>query len=193
MADRPLRALDRRDLWLADYRFGLRLNECGTVVSVGDGVAWITGLPSAGLEDLVAIEGGGEALIYHLEPERIGVILLDASTRLCAGARAMLCGRPLQIGVGDGLLGRVVDPLGRPLDGGDAAQTDTLRALDDVSPPLMRRAFVQRPLYTGCKIVDTLIPIGRGSSSATTAPAKARSHWTPCCANRASPSAASMC
>lgn len=155
-------AMDRRERWLTDYRFGLRMHERGTVVSVGDGIAWITGLPSAAMEDLVQLEGGGEALIYHLEPDRIGVILLDAQNTLCTGARATLSGRSLQIGVGDALLGRVVDPLGRPLDGGEPPQTDALRALDGNSPPLVRRAFVQRPLYTGNKIVDTLIPIGRG-------------------------------
>ncbi len=156
------RALDRREHWLAGYGFGLRVHESGTVVSIGDGVAWIAGLPSAALDDIVTIEGGGEALIYHLGPERIGVILLDTSAWLRAGARVRLSGRQLQMGVGDALLGRVVDPLGRPLDGGDVPRTETLRALDDVSPPLMHRAFVQRPLYTGNKIVDTLIPIGRG-------------------------------
>ncbi|HET7331103.1 F0F1 ATP synthase subunit alpha [Dyella sp.] len=163
MADRQQAlALDRRDHWLTDYRFGLRLRECGTVVSVGDGVAWISGLPSAALDDIVVLEGGGEALIYHLEPDRIGVILLDPGIDLRAGVRAMLSGRQLQIGVGEGLLGRVVDPLGHPLDGNDMPQTDALRALDGVSPPLMRRTFVQRPLYTGNKVIDTLIPIGRG-------------------------------
>ncbi|HUB90359.1 MAG TPA: F0F1 ATP synthase subunit alpha [Dyella sp.] len=161
MADAQL-ALDRREHWLADYRFGMRMHECGTLVSVGDGVAWITGLPSAGLEDIVVLEGGAEALIYHLAPERIGVILLDADARLHAGARATLSGRQLQIGISDDWLGRVLDPLGRPLDGGDAPRADSLRTIDGMSPPLMRRAFVQRPLYTGNKIVDTLIPIGRG-------------------------------
>jgi len=158
----PSFVLDRREHWLADYGFGLRVHECGTVVSVGDGVAWLVGLPSACLDDIVALENGGDALIYHLEPDRIGLILLDASTGLRAGARARLSGRQLKIGVGDALLGRIVDPLGRPLDGGDTPATDTMRALDDVSPPLMHRAFVQRPLYTGNKIVDTLLPIGRG-------------------------------
>ncbi|WP_426664349.1 F0F1 ATP synthase subunit alpha [Rhodanobacter aciditrophus] len=156
------RALDRREQWLADYGFGLRVHESGTVVSIGDGVAWLSGLPSAALDDIVSIEDGGDALIYHLEPDRIGVILLDADSRLRAGARATLSGRQLQIGVGDALLGRVVDPLGRPLDGGEAPRTAAMRALDDVSPPLIHRAFVQRPLYSGNKIVDTLIPIGRG-------------------------------
>jgi len=155
-------ALDRRERWLTDYRFGLRMSERGTVVSVGDGVAWIAGLPSARLEDIVVLEGGGEGLIYHLEPERIGIILLDADCGLRAGVRAMLSGRQLQIGVSDDLLGRVLDPLGRPLDGGPLPRIDALRMLDGASPPLMRRAFVQRPLYTGNKIVDTLIPIGRG-------------------------------
>ncbi len=154
--------LARRERWLGDYRFGLRLSEYGRVLSVGDGVAWIEGLPTAALDDIVVIEGGSEALVYHLAAERIGAILLDGGRPLTAGARAALTDRRLEIGVGDSLLGRVVDPLGRPLDGADAPQTALRRLLDATSPPLIERDFVQRPLYTGNRVLDTLIPIGRG-------------------------------
>ena len=154
--------LARRQRWLGGYRFGLRLNEYGRVMSVADGVAWIEGLPTAGLDDIVVLEGGIEALVYHLAPERIGAILLDGGRALTAGARAALTDRRLEIGVGDSLLGRVVDPLGRPLDGADAPQTVLKRLLDATSPPLIERDFVQRPLYTGNRVLDTLIPIGRG-------------------------------
>jgi F-type H+-transporting ATPase subunit alpha len=164
MADASTRELPlaRRERWLGDYRFGLRLSEYGRVLSVGDGVAWIEGLPTAALDDIVIIEGGSEALVYHLAPERIGAILLDGGRTLTAGARAALTDRRLEIGVGDTLLGRVVDPLGRPLDGADAPQTVLTRLLDATSPPLIERDFVQRPLYTGNRVLDTLIPIGRG-------------------------------
>src|SRR5512143_2827570 len=154
--------LARRQRWLGGYRFGLRLNEYGRVMSVADGVAWIEGLPTAGLDDIVVLEGGIDALVYHLTPERIGAILLDGGRALTAGARAALTDRRLEIGVGDSLLGRVVDPLGRPLDGADAPQTVLKRLLDATSPPLIERDFVQRPLYTGNRVLDTLIPIGRG-------------------------------
>jgi F-type H+/Na+-transporting ATPase subunit alpha len=154
--------LQVRDHWLADYRFELRVRESGTVVSIGDGVVWIRGLPSAALEDIVILEDGGDALIYHLAPDRIGAILLDAGRSPRAGARATLSGKRLQIGTGDALLGRVVDPLGRPLDGGDAPRTGAVRDLEGPSPSLLRRTFVDRPLFTGNKILDTLVPIGRG-------------------------------
>lgn len=154
--------LDRRDHWLADYRFRLRLNEYGRVLSVGDGVAWIEGLSTAGLDDIVVLEDGTEALVYHLAPERIGAILLDSGSNLMAGARAALTDRRLEIGVGDALLGRVLDPLGRPLDNAPPPRTVLKRLLDATSPPLIERDFVQRPLYTGNRVLDTLIPIGRG-------------------------------
>jgi F-type H+-transporting ATPase subunit alpha len=158
-ADLPL---DRRERWLAGYRFGVRVNEYGRLLSVGDGVAWIEGLPNAALEDIIVLDGGAEALVYQLAPQRIGAILLDSGGALTAGARATLTDRRLEIGVGDTLLGRVLDPLGRPLDGAEPPRTVLRRPLDATSPPLIERDFVQRPLYTGNRVLDTLIPIGRG-------------------------------
>ncbi len=148
--------------WLERYRYGLRLSEQGTVVSVGDGIAWITGLPSASMEEVVQLEDGSSALVFHLARNQMGAILLRQTERLTAGTSVFLTGRRLSIGVGDDLLGRVIDPLGAPLDGGGPLNPGVRRLLDVRSPPIIARDFVVQPMYTGNKIVDTLIPIGKG-------------------------------
>lgn len=159
VVDSPLAAQAQ---WLKSYRFGLRLSEQGTVVSVGDGIAWISGLPSARMDEIVQMEDGSNALVFHLARNRMGAILLRQTERLTAGTSAFLTGRRLSIAVGDGLLGRVVDPLGAPLDGGGLLDSGARRLLDVRSPPIIARDFVAQPMYTGSKIVDTLIPIGKG-------------------------------
>jgi F-type H+-transporting ATPase subunit alpha len=158
-ADSPLAAQAQ---WLSRYRYGLRLSEQGTVVSVGDGIAWVSGLPSARMDEIVQLDDGSSALVFHLARNRIGAILLRQTERLTAGTPAYLTGRRLSIGVGNGLLGRVIDPLGAPLDDGGQLAPATHRSLDVRSPPIIARDFVTQPLYTGNKIVDTLIPIGKG-------------------------------
>ena len=158
-ADSPLAAQAQ---WLAQYRYALRLSEQGTVASVGDGIAWISGLPSARMDEIVQMEDGSSALVFHLTRSRIGAILLRQTERLTAGTSAFLTGRRLSIGVGDDLLGRVIDPLGAPLDDGGPLNPHTHRLLDVRSPPIIARDFVEQPMYTGNKIVDTLIPIGKG-------------------------------
>ena len=147
---------------LRDYTFRLRLSEQGRVVSVGDGIAWISGLPSASMDEIILLGDGSEALVFHLASDEVGTILLRQTDRLSAGAVAHLSGRRLDIGVGDDLIGRVIDPLGNPLDGRSAPQPAARRNLDVASPPIVVRDFVSRPLQTGNKIVDTLIPIGKG-------------------------------
>jgi len=144
------------------YRFGLRLTEYGRVLSVGDGIAWIGGLPSAAMDELLWFEDGSRGLVFHLGRQRIGAILLEQSPRLTSGAAAYPGGRRLSLGVGEALLGRVIDPLGNPLDGRPAPDTLLRRELDVPSPPIVARDFVDRPLYTGTRIVDTLVPLGRG-------------------------------
>ena len=158
-ADSPLAAQAQ---WLSRYRYGLRLSEQGTVVSVGDGIAWISGLPSVSMDEIVRLEDGSSALVFHLARNQVGAILLHQTERLTAGTPAHLTGRRLSIGVGDGLLGRVIDPLGMPLDDGGPLTLSARRLLDVRSPPIIARDFVVQPLYTGNKIVDTLIPIGKG-------------------------------
>ena len=161
-AERPGSPLARQAAWLADYRPGLRVVEQGKVAAVGDGIAWIEGLPSAAMDEILALEDGSEALVFHLGSRRLGAILLHQGEGLTAGAAARLTGRQLTLGVGDAYLGRVVDPLGRPLDGGPALETGGRRPLEAPSPPIVARDFVTRPLVTGCKILDTLVPIGKG-------------------------------
>jgi F-type H+-transporting ATPase subunit alpha len=144
------------------YRLQLRISEIGKLVAIGDGIAWIEGLPSAAMDEILRFEDGSEALVFHLGVRRIGTILLSQKGSLAAGASAHLTGRRLDIGVGNAYLGRVVDPLGRPLDGGPPPETHHRRNLEVPSPPIIARDFVARPLLTGNKMVDTMIPIGKG-------------------------------
>jgi len=145
-----------------DYRPALRVIERGRVSSVGDGIVWIEGLPSARMDAILRIDDGSEALVFHLTPERIGAILLTSTPALMAGCEAYLSDAQLTMPTGDALLGRVVDPLAHVLDGGEAIDCNGRRVVDGDSPPIVARDFVDRPLYTGSKVVDTLIPVGRG-------------------------------
>ena len=154
--------LTRRAGWIEHYDFRLRFSERGTVVSLGDGIVWVEGLPSAAIDDLVVFEEGSRALVFHLGQQVIGGILLHQTGQLTAGTGAQLSGLRLSIPVGETLLGRVVDPLGFPLDGLPPAECPTRRPLFAPAPPITARDFVSRPLYTGNKIVDIMIPIGKG-------------------------------
>ncbi len=144
------------------YHPGLRLSERGRVTFVGDGVAWVDGLPSAAAEEIVRFEDGSRGMVFELQKERLGVILLDQEARISSGSVVSHTGERLQIGVGDALQERVVDPLGKPLDGLSPPEAQGVALLEIASPPIVARDFVRYPLYTGCKVVDTLIPIGRG-------------------------------
>jgi len=155
-------ALDRQSVWLESYRFDLRVSERGSVVSVGDGIAWISGLPSAAMDDLLLLDDGSQAMVFDLNRGLLGAILLRATDNLTAGAAVSLARHTLSVPVGDGLLGRVVDPLGTPLDGSSGIPHDGRQPLDRHSPPIVARDFVHEPLYTGIKIIDTLVPIGKG-------------------------------
>lgn len=144
------------------YRFGLRLSERGSVIGIGDGIAWIRGLPSAHLDELIGFEDGSTGLVFQLGKGVLGAILLSQQHGVTAGMSVTHIGRSLEVGVGDALLGHVVDPLGNPLDGLPPSNLQEFRCLESAAPPIIERDFVSEPLYTGCKIVDALIPIGRG-------------------------------
>jgi F-type H+-transporting ATPase subunit alpha len=165
MPDQPLapnQLLAGRTDWLRNYHFQLRVFEQGIVVAVGDGVAWIEGLPSAAMDEILDLEDGSRAMVFQLEEQVLGAILLQQTSRLTAGTIAHLSGRRMDIPTGDALIGRVIDPLGTSLDGLDRPDCSVTRPLDVLSPPITSRDFVHQPLYTGNKIVDTLIPIGKG-------------------------------
>jgi len=154
--------LARQSSWLEEYQLELRIAERGNVLSVGDGITWISGLPSASMDDILDLEDGSRAMVFDLTENRIGAVLLHETNELTAGTPAHLTGRLLSLPVGDALLGRVIDPLGAPLDS-DSEPTPTVwQRLETPSPSITARDFVHAPLYTGIKIIDTLIPIGKG-------------------------------
>lgn len=163
-ADRQLATglIGRQSAWLADYRPAIRMSERGSVVSVGDGIAWIAGLPTAAIDEVLLLEDGSRAMVFDLNQGLLGAILLHDTDKLTAGASVRRTGQVLSVPVGDGLLGRVVDPLGFPLDGLPPTAHDGWQRLEWNSPTIVARDFVNQPLYSGVKIVDALIPIGKG-------------------------------
>lgn len=148
--------------WIENYHFAPRSEERGKVVSIGDGIVWIEGLPSAAMDDVLLMSDGSQAMVFHLTEGLIGAILLDQTPGLTAGALVRKTKTHLTTPVGDELLGRVVDPLGQPLDGGRIPECENEAELDVRSPAIIDRDFVNRPLLTGSKMLDALIPIGKG-------------------------------
>jgi F-type H+-transporting ATPase subunit alpha len=137
--------LDRLARRVEDYRLTLRLGEKGRVASVGDGIAWVYGLPSAAVDEILHFEDGSRGLVFELQKERLGVILLDPAANIASGSLVSHTGERLEIGVGDALLGRVVDPLGKPLDGLPPFEADGFCALEGPSPPHRRARFRESP------------------------------------------------
>jgi F-type H+-transporting ATPase subunit alpha len=160
--DSPDGLLERQAQWLDHYRPGLRISEQGSVISVGDGITWINGLPSAAIDDLLDFADGSQAQVFDLTESMVGAVLLRDTESLTAGTSVQRTGRTLSIPVGDALLGRIIDPLGTPLDGAPAPAHTRWQPLESPSPPVVARDFVHEPLYTGIKVVDTMIPIGKG-------------------------------
>jgi F-type H+-transporting ATPase subunit alpha len=154
--------LDKQADWLSNYQPGLRVTEQGTVVAVGDGISWIKGLPSAAIEDILIFADGSRGMVFDLNRDRIGAILLYETEALTAGTTVHLSRHSLSIPVGNEFLGRVIDPLGTPLDGQAPPSQAGRENMEKSSPAIIARDFVHKPLYTGIKIIDTLIPIGKG-------------------------------
>ena len=158
----PIERLDKQARWLEQYRPSLRISEQGTVISVGDGIAWISGLPSIAMEDLLLFADGSQAMVFDLNEELVGAVLLHESESLSSGTLVYPSQHTLSVQVGDELLGRIIDPLGQPLDGHPEPDCKTRLPLERPSPPIVDRDFVEKPLYTGIKVIDTLIPIAKG-------------------------------
>jgi F-type H+/Na+-transporting ATPase subunit alpha len=146
----------------AEHRPDLHLREIGEVLSVGHGTARLTGLPGVRSEELVAFPDGVLGMAFNLDEDEVGVILLGESSSLHAGAEARRTGRVVDVPVGHGVLGRTLDPTGRPLDGHGPLQGTVRWPIERDAAPIMDRAPVVVPLQTGLKVVDALIPIGRG-------------------------------
>ena len=142
------------------------LERAGIVTRIGDGVAWIYGLHEAGYNEVLKIETSDgktvKAFALNLMEDEIGAVLLGSEDRIVAGAKVQLTGEVLKVPVGPELLGRVVDPLGRPLDGLGPIKASEKGLIERKAPGVMERQSVKEPLMTGILAVDTIVPIGRG-------------------------------
>jgi F-type H+-transporting ATPase subunit alpha len=137
-------------------------DEVGTVIECGDGIAHVEGLPSAMANELLEFEDGTRGLALNLDDREIGVVILGDFSKIDEGQQVRRTGEVLSVPVGDGFLGRVVDPLGTPLDGKGPVEGTELRALELQAPSVVRRQKVNEPLQTGIKAIDAITPIGRG-------------------------------
>ena len=145
-----------------DFSPRLVMREVGTITTLSTGIAKVSGLPGVGFEELLAFPGGVFGIAFNLDPDEIGVVLLDDYSNLHAGDEVTGTGRVMDVAACDGLLGRIIDPLGRPLDGLGAVAGSTRLPIERPSAAIMERAPVTVPLQTGLKVIDALIPIGRG-------------------------------
>ncbi len=138
------------------------IRSVGTVQHVGNGIATLSGLPMVHLEELVTFPNGVEGMVLNLDRKHVDVILLGDDTGIRGGDVAIATGKRLSIPVGMSFLGRVVDPLGRPLDETRTIVPSEYRSVERIAPGVIERAPVDTPLFTGTKIIDALIPLGRG-------------------------------
>ena len=157
--DRAFAALDQGR---RSFRPRLATREVGTIASVSTGIARVAGIPGVGFDELVAFPGGVFGIAFNVDADEIGVVLLGEYWHLHAGDEVRRTGRVMDVAVGEGLLGRVIDPLGRPLDGHAAPAASQRLPIERPAAAIMDRAPVTTPLQTGIKVIDALIPIGRG-------------------------------
>lgn len=146
----------------ASFVFPFATREVGVVTTVTTGIATVSGLPGVGAEELLQFRGGVYGIAFNVDESEIGVVLLGDYWQVQAGDEVQRTGRVMDVGVGDVLLGRVIDPLGRPLDGKPQPVTPQRLPIERPAAPIMDRAPVTVPIQTGLKVIDALIPIGRG-------------------------------
>jgi F-type H+-transporting ATPase subunit alpha len=141
------------------------IEDVGIVTRVGDGIAWIYGLSKCGYNEMLEIEGDRTtvtAFAFNLGTDEVGAVLLGEDTEVKAGAKVRLSGKVLEIPVGEELIGRVIDPLGNPLDGGEPIKTKHKSLIERTAPGVLARKSVHEPLMTGITAIDAMVPIGRG-------------------------------
>jgi len=153
------RALRRN---LEDFRPSVEQQRVGRIVEVGDGIARISGLPNTAVNELLEFEGGTLGLALNLDEESIGAVVLGEMGHIEEGQPVSATGRILSVAVGDELLGRVVNPLGEPVDGRGPITAEHTRRLEIQAPGIVARQPVKEPMQTGIKAIDSMVPIGRG-------------------------------
>jgi len=152
-------ALERH---VEEYRPEVSTEQVGRITEVGDGIARISGLPKAAVNELLEFEDQTLGLALNLDEDTIGAVILGTDMHLEEEQLVRATGRILSVPVGDALLGRVVDPLGQPIDGKGPIASEGTRRLEVQAPGIVARQPVKNPLQTGIKAIDSMTPIGRG-------------------------------
>jgi F-type H+-transporting ATPase subunit alpha len=147
---------------IKSYEKKLDISETGTVLSVGDGIARVYGVQNAMAMELLEFPGGILGMVLNLEADNVGVAVLGEVTHIKEGDIVKRTGKIAQVPVGEGLLGRVIDATGTPLDGKGPIESNEFRRIEMVAPGVIKRQPVNQPMYTGLKAVDAMTPIGRG-------------------------------
>jgi F-type H+-transporting ATPase subunit alpha len=147
---------------IREFKPTANIQNIGYITALGDGVAKVNGISQVSYQELVEFENNSLGVALNLGKDTVGVVILGDYENLKAGSRVKTTGKILQIGVGENLIGRVVDPLGRPLDGKRPVKTKTYYPLERIAPSVIYRKSVDTPLQTGIKAIDAMIPIGRG-------------------------------
>ena len=147
---------------IAEFSQQVEVSEVGTVIEVGDGIARIYGLRNAMSSELLEFQNGTMGQVFNLEEDSIGAVIFGSYLEIKEGDTVKSTGRLLEVPVGDPVIGRVVTPLGQPIDGGPPIQFRETRKMDIVAPGIADRQPVKEPLQTGIKAIDSMIPIGRG-------------------------------
>src|SRR4051812_27316954 len=148
--------------YVSDYTPDVSREEVGVVTEAGDGIARVEGLPSVMTNELLEFEGGVRGLALNLDVREVGVVILGDFAGIEEGQTVRRTGEVLSVPVGDNFLGRVIDPLGNPIDGLGDIESETRRALELQAPSVVQRKSVHEPLATGIKAIDSMTPIGRG-------------------------------
>ena len=159
---KPEEVTDALQKEIQKYETKLRMESVGYVLQVGDGIARVYGLEEAMAGEIVEFPDETRGAVFNLETDNVGIVIMGSDTGIKEGDVVKRTGKILQTPVGKALLGRVVNPLGLPLDGKGPVASDTFRPIEAVPPSVIRRQPVKEPLQTGIKAIDAMIPIGRG-------------------------------
>ena len=147
---------------LAGFKVSASLDEVGTVLEVGDGIARVYGLTHAEYGELVTFENGMDGMVLNLEEDNVGIVIFGSDAGIKEGDEVRRTERIAEVPVGDAMLGRVVNPLGEPIDGKGPLGTDETRLVEVIAPGIVTRKSVHEPMQTGLKAIDSMVPIGRG-------------------------------
>ena len=147
---------------IKNYDVDLNVDDVGTVIEIGDGIAHIHGLEKAMAGELLDFGNDIYGLVLNLEQDNVGAVILGGETKIKEGSQVKRTGKIMQVPVGDEMIGRVVDAIGRPIDGKGEIKTTQMRPVEFQAPGIADRKPVKEPLQTGIKAIDALVPIGRG-------------------------------